>query len=80
MKSLFDTYSVDFVGPLPRTPTGKMYIVVAAEHLTGWPISRDTATSTAEEVLKFVKEEIIHYFGLRRDVVVDNAAFSQHRS
>ena len=73
MTSLFDTYSVDFAGPLPRTPTGEKYILVAVEHLTGWPIARATATSTAEEVLKFVKEEIIHCFGLPRVVVSDNA-------
>ena len=73
MTSLFDTYSIDFARPLPRTPSGKRYILIAVKHLTGWPIAKATVTSTAEEVLKFVKEEIIYCFGLSRVVVSDNA-------
>ena len=73
MTSLFDTYSIDFAGPLPRTPSGKRYILIAVEHLTGWPITRAIVTSTPEEVLEFVKEEIIHCFGIPRVVVSDKA-------
>ena len=64
---------MDFAGPLPRKPTGKKYILVAVEHLTGWAIARATETSTAEEVLRFMKEEIIYCFGLPRVVVSNNA-------
>ena len=73
MTSLFHTYSVDFAGLLPRTPTGNKCVLVAIEHLTGWPIARATESSTAEEVLRFMKEEMIYCFGLPRGVVSDNA-------
>lgn len=33
--SLFDVFSVDFAGPLPRTSGKKEYFLVCAEHLTG---------------------------------------------
>ena len=32
MTSLFDTYSIDFAGTLPRTPFGKRYILIAVDH------------------------------------------------
>lgn len=47
---------------------------VAVEHLTGWPIATLTATSTAEEVVKFVEEEIIYSFSSPGMNISDNAA------
>lgn len=73
MTSLFDKYYVDFAGTLPRATTGKKYILVAVVYLTCSPIAKTTATSTAEEVFKFAKEEIIHYFGLPPVVVSEKA-------
>lgn len=73
LSSLFETFSIDFAGPLPKTKNGKQYILIAVEHLTGWPLAWATETATAAEVVKFVKEEIIHSFGPPRTIVSDNA-------
>ena len=73
VSQLFETFSIDFFGPLPKTKNGKRYILIAVEHLTGWPLAWGTETATSAEVIKFVEEEIIHSFGPPRTIVSDNA-------
>ena len=73
LTGLFQTFSIDFAGPLPRTAKGNRFLLIAVEHLTGWPIARATAASTADVVLNFVKDEIIYSFGPPTTIVSDNA-------
>ena len=60
LTDLFGTFSIDFAGPLPESPTGNKYILV--EHLTGWPIAKATPRATADVVQDFVESEIIYSF------------------
>ncbi len=39
VSGIFDTWSLDFAGPLPRTARGNRYLLVGVEHLTGWPVA-----------------------------------------
>lgn len=71
--SLFEVYSIDFSGKLPRTARGFQYLLICVEHLTGWPIVIPTMTATAEVVKDFIGTHIIHPFGIPRTVVSDNA-------
>ena len=73
VSQLFEPLSIDFAGPLPKTKNGRRYILIAVEHLTGWPLAWATETATSAEVIKFVKEEIIHSVGPPRTIVSDNA-------
>lgn len=73
LTNLFDTFSVDFAGPLPKSTFAKRYVLVGVEHLTGWPLGRATKSSSAEEVIKFVKEEVLYSFGPRLTIISDNA-------
>ncbi len=73
LTGLFTDFSVDFVGPLPRTRSGEQYLLVGVEHPTDWPIVRKTKDATADAVIKFVKEEIIHCFGPPGVIISDNA-------
>lgn len=70
--SLFETFSIDFAGPLEKTKSGNVYIIIAVEHLTNWPIACATPNSTSEEVLKFVRKEIVNQFGPPRSIISDN--------
>ncbi|CDF33409.1 unnamed protein product [Chondrus crispus] len=72
ISSLFDVFCVDFGGPFPATSFGKRFLLVAVEHLTGWPIAIATADSTAQVVLDFVKREIMYSFGPPQTIVPDN--------
>lgn len=64
---------MDFAGPLSKSGSGKRYMLVAVEHLTGWLIAKPTETSTVEEVVKLIEEEIIYNFGSLGRIVSDNA-------
>ncbi|CAG8727518.1 11605_t:CDS:2, partial [Cetraspora pellucida] len=54
----FHKIGIDIVGPLPITPQSNKYIVVATNYMTKWPEARAIPRDTAEEVAKFVYEEI----------------------
>ena len=71
--SLFDSFSIDFAGPFPASKDGSRFVLVAVEHLTGWPLARATSRSTSDVVLDFIKTEIIHPFGPPRSIISDNA-------
>ena len=73
--SLFDVFSIDFAGPLPRSANGNRYVLAADEHLTGWPLASVMKNATARVVLDFTHDEIIHPFGPPRTIVSDNATY-----
>ena len=70
---LFDTFSIDFAGPLVPGPQGERYLLIAVEHLSGWPMARATTSDTADVVRSFVTEEILLPFGPPGVFVSDNA-------
>lgn len=70
---LFETFSIDFAGPPIASRGGKRFVIIAVEHLTGWPIAWATESSTADTVINFVHEEIVLPFGPPRRIVSDNA-------
>ena len=73
LTNLFDTFSIDFAGPLPRTIRGNSYILVAVEHLSGWPVAIPTPDATSRTVINFVSHHIIHSFGPPEILISDNA-------
>lgn len=73
LTGLFDTFSMDFAGSLHLCENEEKYLLIAVEHLTGWPIVRVTTRDTSDVVLSFVQEEIVFCFGLPRYIVSNNA-------
>jgi hypothetical protein len=70
---LFETYSIDFAGPLPKSDAGNIHILIGVEHLSGWPIARAYSASTSEEVMDLIRNEIIEPFGIPKTILSDNA-------
>ena len=60
----FYQVGIDIVGPLPRTLTGKRYIVVAVDHFTKWVEARALHDATAQSIVPFIYEEIICRHGV----------------
>lgn len=71
--TLFDVFSIDFAGPFIVTKNDYKYLLICVEHLTGWPLVTPTRTATADEVIRFVQNEIILPFGHPRINVSGNA-------
>lgn len=76
LTDLFDTFSIDFAGLLPKSKEGNRYTLIAVEHLTNWPIAVATKTATGAEVFRFVNEEII----TRSDLQRQSSRITQTRS
>ena len=70
---LFDVFSIDFAGPLPKTKNGNQYVLIEVEHLTGWPMACPTRDSTSSAVIEFLQNHLIHAFGPPSSIISDNA-------
>ena len=60
----FYQVGIDVVGPLPKTLTGKRYIVVAVDHFTKWVEARALEDADAQSITQFIYEEIICRHGV----------------
>lgn len=67
----FDRLGMDIVGPLPKTRSGNMYIVVATEYLTKWPEARAIPNAKASSVVSFFYEEVICRHGCPKEILTD---------
>ena len=58
VSGLFNTWSVDFPGPLPKTIDGNQYLLIGTEHISKWPVARVIPAELFNSLrtLKFVKE------------------------
>ena len=60
---LLGKWGIDVIGPLPRTTTGKEYIIVRVDYMTRWVEAVPTSRITAKDVAKFVFDNICCRFG-----------------
>lgn len=61
VSGLFHTWYMDFAVPLPRTRLGRRYLIIAVEHLTGWPVAHTLPESLDNSmgVIQFLEKESI---------------------
>ena len=74
VSGLWDAISIDFAGPLPRTPDGNRYLIVAVEHLSGWPVAKALPTALSRDVSAFVQNRIIDTYTTPRVILSDNGS------
>ena len=67
----FDRVGIDMVGPLPITPRGNKYIIVATDYLTRWPEARATTDATAATAATFLTDCIFTQHGAPRELLSD---------
>lgn len=70
----FARWHIDFIGELPTTSNGNRWILMAVDYATNWPIARALQSATADEIVKFIYEEIVMKFGCPVEVVSDRGA------
>lgn len=68
----FQKIYVDFLGPYPRTKSGKAFIFIVLDHKTKFVLLKAMAKATAKSVNKFLVEEIFHKFGVPEVLHSDN--------
>jgi IS30 family transposase len=67
----FHHVGIDVMGPLPRTLTGKRYIIVAVDHFTKWVEARATEDADAQTITAFIYEDIICRHGIPQILTSD---------
>ena len=67
----FQHIGIDVMGPLPRTMTGKRYIVLAIDWLTKWPEAQAIETADAQTIAVFIHERIICQHGPPQQITSD---------
>ena len=69
---LFDSWSIDFIGMLPRTFNGNRWIISAIERSTGWPVTAAVPDATSQTVMNFIHERIFTDYGIPHEILTDN--------
>lgn len=70
----FQRIGIDIVGPLPLTNKGNRYIITAMDYFTKWPEARALKAANAEEVSKFIYEDIICRHGCPQKILTDRGS------
>lgn len=65
-------WGIDLVGPLPKGPGQKKFIIVAIDYFTKWVEAKPLARIRETEVIEFFMEFIVFRFGVPGVVVTDN--------
>ena len=68
----FQTISIDFVGPLPRSNTGFQYLLTVRDLFTRWMEAYPCRDMTTETVVKKLNQELFTRFGLPERIHSDN--------
>jgi hypothetical protein len=75
----FERVGIDIVGPLPITPRGNRFIVVATDYLTKWPEARALTHATAEAVAQFIYDDIICRHGAPAILLSDQGSHFKNK-
>ena len=70
----FHQVGVDVMGPLPRSLTGKRYIIVAVDHFTKWVEARALEEADAQSIAAFIYEDIITRHGVPKKLTTDRGS------
>lgn len=67
-------FSIDFVGPLPKSNSGNMHVLVAVEAFSRWPLAIAVPTTKVKSVSKFLYKHIFCVFGPSTHLLSDNGS------
>ena len=65
-------WGIDLVGPLPTTPGGFRFAVVAVEYFSKWVKAEPLTSIRAVNIVKFFWKNVVCRFGVPREVTMDN--------
>jgi transposase InsO family protein len=77
----FKGWAMDLIGKVRRTSKKKnCFVIEAIDYFTKWVEAKAYKDVTEYDVIRFIKETIVHRFGLRQSIIVDNGmAFNGSR-
>ena len=67
-------WGIDVIGDIkPKASNGDRFILVTIDYFTKWVEAASYASVTRNMVIRFIKKEIIFWYGLPRKIINDNA-------
>ena len=69
---LFDAWGLDVVGPLTKSSARHLYILAATDYFSKWAEALPLWEIKKENVVHFIKSNIIHGYGIPRCIIMDN--------
>ncbi|KAM2061590.1 hypothetical protein ACFX1T_046628 [Malus domestica] len=69
----FNVWGLDIVGPItPKSSAGEAYILAATDYFSKWAEAIPLREVKKETMIRFIKEHIIHRYGVPRYIITDN--------
>ncbi|KAG1699798.1 hypothetical protein DVH05_028586 [Phytophthora capsici] len=68
-----DRWALDVAGPFPVADGGERYVIAALEYVTRYAVACCAVKHTAEDIAKFLMEEVVLKFGVFRELLTDGA-------
>jgi hypothetical protein len=69
----FSGWAMDLIGKVrPTSKKRNCFVIVATDYFTKWVEAKAYKDVTEYDVIKFIKEMIVHRFGLPQSITVDN--------
>lgn len=65
---------IDFIGPYPRSSSGKTFIFIILDQLTKFVVLKALPKATAGNIIKVLREEIFNVFGVPEKIKSDNGS------
>jgi IS30 family transposase len=77
----FRGWAMDLIGKVrPTSKKKNCFVIVDTDYFTKWVEAKAYKDVTEYDVIKFIKETIVHRFGLLQSITVDNGmAFNGSR-
>ncbi|PKI68470.1 hypothetical protein CRG98_011159 [Punica granatum] len=70
----FSMWGMDVIGPInPKASNGHMFILVAIDYFTKWTEAITLASVTAKVVARFLRRDVIAWYGVPATIITDNA-------
>jgi hypothetical protein len=71
----FSQWGLDVIGTInPKSSKGHTYILTATDYFTKWPEAVALERVDSEELIKFIKDNILSIFGIPDKIITDNGS------
>ena len=75
----FQQWGIDHVGPLPKSSSGKIYMIVAVDYFSKFTVAKALRDAKADTAVRFFNEKIVSQFGTPGRIISDRGpAFTSH--
>lgn len=68
----WETISLDFIGPFPRSPRGYRFAIVVTDYFSKYVLIFPVRTSTASVLTRHIENDVFLVYGVPKNIICDN--------